>query len=264
MGVSMAGRCSDTKVVMARAARLVVGLSAALATSGALAGADSIRVTPRAALDGSRFGLEVRIDSRAGGPTNDAYVAVGSEKGFRDETALEAGFTLDVSRLSLGRGAGASGVLPFLRFGALPGPGPATVLVFLEQTPAGSWLIGARTWDDDARAWVLAGRAPLPPGPPPVRFLPVPARREGVAPRLEIEWAAASVAAGSEAGHVRMLHVRPDGERVLLFEKTDLDNGSQVVNHVRVGVVADDRGAGASGRLCLDDFEVNRLSPSLP
>jgi HEAT repeat protein len=36
---------------------------------------------------------------------------------------------------------------------------------------------------------------------------------------------------------VRVTHVHPDGSRDLLFERTDLNNGSQVVNHVRWGAV---------------------------
>lgn len=261
MSVSLADRPSDTTEASLRALCRAIGLPAALLAAGTLASGDTIRVTRRPAADGSGYGLLLVVGG-VGGPTSDAYVAVGPEKGFANETTLETGFTVDVTRLSLRRGKGASGVLPFLRFGEQPVPGPARVLVFLEQTPAGAWLVGARTWDDARGGLVLAGRAPLPPGSVAAGIDPTTPRPVISPPRLEIEWAAGREPAGA-AGRLRVLHARPDGERVLLFEKTGLDNAAQVVNHVRVGVVAGDHHAGAEGRLILDDFEVNRLSPSL-
>jgi hypothetical protein len=258
MRVSMMEECPGWKVSKRHAARLAIGLVMTLAAQGAWAAgqalardrADDIHVTARAALNG-RFGLEIRPGLRAGQPARDAFVAVGPEKGFSNETALEAGFTIDVGRLSLAQDRASSGVLPFLRMG--DPTGPANVLVFLEETPSGSWLVGALTRDDPSGALVLAGQAPLPfqklqgSGPLP--------------PRLELEWKASS--ADAPTGCVRVTHVHPDGSRDLLFERTDLNNGSQVVNHVRLGVLAGDRAPGISGQLFLDDFDVNRLLPPL-
>jgi len=58
--------------------------------------------------------------------------------------------------------------------------------------------------------------------------------------------------------------VAGDGERALLLENADLDNTRQLVDYVQLGVVAADRAPGVSGRLLLDDFEVNRTAPPLP
>ena len=61
-----------------------------------------------------------------------------------------------------------------------------------------------------------------------------------------------------------MLSVASDGERAVLLENADLDNARQLVSYVQLGVVAADHAPGVSGRLLLDNFEINRTAPPLP
>ena len=252
----MADAKSDRRVQGLDTARLAFGI---LAAAGAvpLAEANSIQVMPSAALGGSRFGLELKLDDPASNRAKDAYVAIGHEKGLQGEASLEVGFTLDPSGLVPARD-GRPGTLSFLRLGRRRGWSGTGLVVFIERTPQGTWLIGAWSRDDATGAFVLAGRAPLPlepvtSGAPPA--LP---------PRIEIEWATASEPAGRAHGYLRLLSVAGDGERALLLENADLDNTRQLVDYVQLGVVAADRAPGVSGRLLLDDFEVNRTAPPLP
>lgn len=249
----------------ARSGRRIQGLDTALLAFGLLAAAgalplaeaDSIRVMPTVALGGSRFGLELKLDDPASKAATDAYVAIGHEKGLQGEASLEVGFTLDPSGLVAARD-GQAGRLSFLRLTGRPGQGGAELVVFVEQTPQNTWLIGAWSWDDLTDGFVLAGRAPLPfeparGGAPPALL-----------PRIEIEWATASEPAGRAHGYLRVLSVASDGERALLLENTDLNNASQLVNGVQLGVLAADHAPGVSGRLLLDNFEVNRTAPPPP
>jgi hypothetical protein len=252
----MADARSDRRIQGLDAARLAFGI---LAAAGALplAEANSIQVTPSAALGGSRFGLELKLDDLASHRAKDAYVAIGPEKGLRGESSLEVGFTLDPSGLVAARD-GQSGTLSFLRLSRRRGWSGAGLVVFIEQAPQNTWLIGAWSWDDGTDGFVLAGRAPLP-------FEPVTAGAPAaLLPRIEIEWATASEPAGRARGYLRVLSVASDGERALLLENADLDNARQLVSYVQLGVVAADHAPGVSGRLLLDDFEINRTAPPLP
>lgn len=250
----MADARSGSRVLRLDTACLALGL---LAVAGAppRAEANSVQVKPSAALDGSGFGLELKLDDPASQEAKDAYVAIGHEKGLQGEGSLVVGFTLDPRGLVAARN-GQSGLLSFLRLATRRGRGGARLVVFVEQTPQNAWLIGAWSWDDPTRGFVLAGRAPLPfatGGAAPV--LP---------PRIEVEWDAASEQAGRAHGSLRVLSVAPDGERALLLERTDLRNASQLVSYVQLGVLATEHAPGVSGRLLVDSFEVNRTAPPLP
>ena len=250
----MAGTRSVRRVPGLNTAGLAFGLLAAAGAPG-LAEANSIRVTPSAALGGSRFGLELKLDDPASNKATDAYVAIGPEKGVRDEASLEVGLTLDPGGL-VAAGRRKPGALSFMRLADTGGPGRPGLVVFLEQTPVKGWFIGAWSWDDATGRFVLAGRAPL-------RF--ETARGVAVAairPRVEVEWAAASELGGR--GYLRILSVAANGERALLLENTDLNNATQRVGYVELGVRAADHAPGVSGRLFLDNFEINRTSPPLP
>ncbi len=252
----MADAMADRRIQGFDAACLAFGLLAAVGAAP-LAEADSIRVMPTVALGGSRFGLELKLDDPASKEPNDAYVAIGHEKGLRGEASIEVGFTLDPSGLVAAHD-GQSGRLSFLRLTGRPGQGGTGLVVFVEQTPENTWLIGAWSWDDPTNGFVLAGRAVLP-------FEPA---RGGVPPallpRIEVEWATASEQAGRAHGQLRLLAVAADGERALLLENADLNNASQLVSYVQLGVLAADHAPGVFGRLLLDNFEVNRIAPPLP
>lgn len=243
----MADVRSVKRVSVSRTGRLALGF---LLTGAGLvppAEANSIQVTPAAALDGSLFGLELRL--AAWSRPTDAYVAIGQEKGVWDETALALGFLLDPSGL-VATCDGWPGRLSFLRLAR--SPGGAGLVVFLEQDPQNAWFIGAWSWDDALRRFVLAGRAPLQVGPYAPR------------PQVEVEWAAASEPAGRERGYVRILSVESDGDRALLLENSDLNNARQRVGYVELGVRATDHAPGVSGRLLIDGFQLSRTWPPQP
>jgi hypothetical protein len=251
----MAETSSVRRASVFRTAGLALGLLLTRTGLVPQAEANSIRVTPVAALDGSLFGLELRLDDPASKTPTDAYVAIGPEKGVRDESALEVGFTLDPSGL-VAASHRRSGRLSFLRLAG--GPGRAGLVVFLEQTPLNAWFVGAWSWDDATGGFVLAGRAPF-------RFEDT--RGVGLSalrPHLEVEWAAASEPAGRAQGYLRILSVASDGDRALLLENTELNNASQRVGYVELGVRAADHAPGVSGALFIDNFQVNRASPPLP
>lgn len=244
-------------------------LAAALLLAGpalaASALADSLHVTRDAASGGSRFGLRLDVGDDVAGSAAGAFVAVGPEAGLRRETALAARFTLDVRRLRLAAPDGRAGSLDFLRFGE--GAVDDTRLVaFVEQDAAGRWYLGARTWEDGAARYALAGRAQLAfepdAGAPADRA--EHAREQPV--HVEIQWIAADSAASR--GQLRVLLVDPpDGtespcESVVLFENDALDNGRQTVSYVQVGVTGGARQRGAAGRLSIDAFDVARLAPA--
>lgn len=207
-------------------------------------------VTPAAALDGSHFGLELRLDDPASGRRARAFVAIGPEKGVRNETTLEVGFTLDPRGLVV-TSAGGPGRLSFLRLGR----GRAGLVVFLEQIPLNAWSIGAWSWDDATGRLVLAGQASLP--------FADPTGGPTVPPRVEVEWAAASRAPARSRGYLRILSVAEGGERALLLENTGLDNASQRIGYVELGVRTADDAAGVSGRLLIDNVQLTRSSPPL-
>jgi hypothetical protein len=88
----------------------------------------------------------------------------------------------------------------------------------------------------------LAGRAPAPA-------------------RLDFEWARAT-APGARDGYFRLFRT-VDEQTAPLFELTDLDNGSQTLNYMQVGVIAaGHRHRGISGALHLDAFQLNQILPT--
>lgn len=203
--------------------------------------ADSIRVTRRGALSGSRFGLEIDIADRALTPGVDAFITLGPDKGLHGEISLHARLSLDVSGLQAA--SGSTGVLPFLRFGEEPGRN-ALVLFLAHDTQLG-WEVGAWSWDETLRQFVVAGRAPLGAG----------------VPRLEVQWDAASP--GLADGRLRVLRVdaeSADEPPLLLFESAGLANSGSI-GFVQLGVLARDAVSGASGRLSIDDVELDRPAP---
>ena len=55
-----------------------------------------------------------------------------------------------------------------------------------------------------------------------------------------------------------------DGDRALLLENIELNNASQRVGYVELGVRAADHAPGVSGGLFIDNVQINRTSPPLP
>jgi hypothetical protein len=58
--------------------------------------------------------------------------------------------------------------------------------------------------------------------------------------------------------------VASDGDRALLVENTELNNATQRIGYVELGVRAADHAPGVSGKLFIDNIQVNRTSPPLP
>jgi hypothetical protein len=215
---------------------------------------NGIHVTARAALEGSTFGLELRLDDPRLVPPVDAYVALGAETGLLRETSLDVEFTLDCSRLSVAAGQDGVGALRFLRLSESTQPSSVRVAVFLEKDPALGWSIGAESWDDASGQRVVLDRAAL--------F----AQGQAAGPvRLEIAWAAAPAAPGG-AGHLRITRVEPDGTPTLLIRSRDLRNAAQWIERLEVGVLGADQPPGLSGPLLFDRFAVYRAEsrPSGP
>jgi len=80
--------------------------------------------------------------------------------------------------------------------------------------------------------------------------------------RVALEWNAASESAGRAQNSLRLARFDDHGQRSLLFERVDLDNASQRVNHLQLGVRAADPGPGLAGALGFDDVAVYRHTAS--
>jgi hypothetical protein len=218
--------------------------------AGGLAEANSVVATRQAALGGSSFGLEIRLDDPARSRPNDAWVAIGPDKGLDGETSIRGSFLIDLRNLQLPsrrRGAGRPH-LCFLGLSQAEDWATARVILFVERGRRQSWVIGARLWDDGLHRYVTAGRAVL--------AQPRSRRRTSVV-RVDFEWRAAT-SPGARDGQLRLTRT-VKGEPELLFERADLDNAAQTLNYLRAGVVnsAHQRNR-TRGKLYLDDFSLSR------
>lgn len=224
---------------------------------------NSIQVTPDAALGGSRFGLEITLDDPARVPSTSAWVAVGPDKGLEDETAVSGSFLIDPADVTMSED-GARNHIEVLSFFQDLGPSGIRIAFFLQRGRGGRWLLGAWVRDDAEGRLVLAGRGTLAAGPAEA---PGPdsgnrRQRRRAATRIDFEWVAASAPDAAD-GHLRVFRTEPGGEKAFLFERTGLDNGTQTLNHLRVGVVnRQHHFSGTSGRLYLDDFVLSRVAPA--
>jgi len=242
-----------------------------LVFSAPVAEGNSIRVTESAALSGG-YGLLVVMDDARRTPPREAWVAVGPDKGFDNETALGGSFLLDPSEITVGRRSGKSNKnggqgrgparICFLSLSRDLDRGGARVILFLEQGPRGLWLLGAELWDDRLGRYVAAGKAPL--------YGDVEAlegrssRLDGQTPeatRVWFEWGAASSPVAHD-GYFRLFRtdaMDPDGQPMLLIERTNLSNEAQTLNYMQVGVVdVSHQLPRMFGALHLDEFELNR------
>lgn len=230
-----------------------LGWALPLVLGGALVEANSVVVTPDAALGGSSFGLEVRLEDPAQTRPNDAWVAVGPDKGLDRETSVRGHFLIDLRRLELpARPRGdAPAHLCFLGLSQGEDWATARVILFVERVSRRSWVIGARLWDDGLQRYVTAGRAEL--------ARPRSRRRSSGSSVVQLEFAwRAATRPGTRDGQFRLTRT-VDGEPEILFERTDLDNGAQTLSHLRAGVVnSRHQREGTRGVLYLDDFSLSR------
>ncbi len=215
---------------------------------------NSIQVSPSAALEGG-YGFRITLDDPTETPPREAWMAVGPEKAIAEETAIYGSFSMDLANLTMGNGersgprrrrriSSAQARVSFLSLSSDLEPGGATVTLFLEQGSGGNWFLGAHVWNDSLGRFAEAGKAPL--GAP-----------QPGATRVAFEWGAAS-SPGALDGYLRLLQMI-EGQPTLLFERTDLDNGAQVLNYLQVGMVDVSRQfAGTHGDLYLDELELNR------
>lgn len=215
-----------------------------LAGSTATAGADSLRVT-RTASPGTRgFALEVRLDDPRRLPSEGAWVAVGEERGVQAERRLALRLLVDPSGIALTAGTKVAR-LGFLTLARAAGDETGLLQLALEWTDAG-WQVVPRVRDDAQGTLVTLGRTPLALD-----------GAHGVA--LEVEWRAAS-APGARDGVFALYRggSTPDAPRTLLVGREDLDNATQAVGQVRLGVAASEHSPGVAGVLRLDEFELYR------
>ena len=229
-----------------RAPLWLAGAVLALAPVPARA-SNGIHVTSGAALEGSVFGLELRLDDPRLAPPVDAYVALGAESGLRRETSLDVEFTLDCRRLTAAEGS--AGPLRFIRLLQSADPAGVRVALFLERVPDVGWSIGLESWDDASAQRVLVDRAalfPQGPAPGPVRF--------------QVAWTAATREPGG-AGYLRLARSEPDGSWTTLFRSRELRNAAQWIERLQIGVLAADQPQGLSGSLLLDRFALYRSEP---
>jgi hypothetical protein len=228
-------------------------------------GANSVAVTDRAALEGN-YGLEVTLDASRN--STEIWVAIGPEDGPNNEIAVQGSFLIDPEGLEAsgsprsGPDSPWPGHVCFLSLAQhLDDSSGAKVLLFLEPAPQGAWQIGALLWEDSVGTWRKAPMSPLVAvsieiegnfGRPDVpRRAPPPAR-------LDFEWAAAT-APGARDGYFRLFRT-VDEQTALLFELTDLDNGSQTLNYMQVGLIAaGHRHRGIGGALHLDAFQLSQI-----
>lgn len=230
---------------------------AVLVLAPAMASANSLAATPEAALAGSGFGLRISLDDPEQAPRTDVWVAIGPDKGLRDETAIRGCFLIDPGGLTIG---GAS-QLPFLRLLQNPGSDGERIVFLLEAGPDDTRRLAVWIRDDPSGRLVLAGKGALAgSGPEPGSSTSRPHARQ-----VEFEWGAASSPEASD-GYLRVYRrgTGPKAGRVLLFERTDLSNGSQTLNHLRVGVYASQHPAGTHGDLDLDEFALYRTPEGTP
>jgi hypothetical protein len=220
--------------------------------------ANSVRVTPKAGPGGSQFALQINIDDAKHTKPIDAWVGLGPDKGLAGETLVQGSFLVDLRRLRLPRPArGARKAhLCFLGLSQAPDWATARVILFLERARDGSWLIGARLWDDGRGRYLTAGRAAL--------ATPSSVRRArgagGSSPmvRIDFEWGAAT-SPGARDGQFRLTRTVED-EPELLLERVDLDNGNQSLSYLRAGVVnSAHQRKHTRGKLYLDDFSLSRV-----
>lgn len=239
--------------------------------------ANSLTVGGGAAMGGTGFGLRVTLDDPAMTAPNDAWVSIGPDKGMLGETSILGGFLLDVSGLTVGPGG-----LRFLRFYDQLGAGGERVVFFLEKVSSGSWQLGAWTWDDTMAQLVLAGQGALPgPCPPPAAPSTAPGGlsagssfacpETGPSPVLaiEFEWqAAATPGTGRLSVFARPIaptqaFAQPTARRVaidstVVLHREDLDNASQSLSYMQLGVLAAEHPAQTFGDLSLDEIAVRR------
>jgi hypothetical protein len=222
-------------------------------------GANSVAVTDRAALEGN-YGLEVTLDASQDS-TAEFWVAIGPGEGLNNEIAVQGSFLIDPEGLEASASLSPKHICFLSLAQHLDDPSGAKVLLFLEPGPQGAWQIGALLWDDSVGTWREAPVNPLitvsseigghlgPLNPPFVEPAP-PAR-------LDFEWARAT-APGARDGYFRLFRT-VDEQTSLLFELTDLDNGSQALNYLQVGLIAaGHHHRGIGGALHLDAFQLTR------
>lgn len=201
--------------------------------------ASSLRVLESAAFGGPQLCLEITLDDPVFVPPADAWVGLGQDKGLNDETALAVSLRLDPRRLAAPIGA----KLIFLRLAQDPVGDQVRAAAYVSRTSLG-WLLGIDAWDDGAERFLPAGLIEIP----------LPRRSSTRVPRLEIRWS--SGPAGG--GRLQVLRRISLSRAVLLLEKAGLDNASQKVNAVSLGVLAAEHPGGAAGLLAFDDFELVR------
>lgn len=230
-----------------RHARAVAALLLANAT--AMAAADSLRVARPVARHAEGFVLEVRLDDPRRLAPEGAWVAVGQDRGLRDERTLGLRLLLDVAGVTLAPDLKAAR-LGFLTLARDPRDAAGVVQLSLERVQA-AWQVVPRAWDDTQGAFVPLGQAPL--------ALDEAASR-GVT--LELEWRAASAPGARDGAFSLYRRAAPAaGPRTLLVRREDLDNGAQAIGHVRLGVAAREHSPGVAGVLRLDALELYRGAP---
>ncbi len=212
---------------MSKRSILVPLVALAMIFGAASAFANSLAVTPAAALGGSNFGLAVTLD----GTTNPVYVA---ENSAVDELVYRAEFRVNHNNMTLDPGS-AHAILVTRK-----GPAPVVnnIRIFLKKIGS-DYKITVRAKKEGAGT-ANCGKTTF----------------GGAGLRIGIEWVAAS-ATGLSDGECRLFR-----NGVEFFENTNVSNFGMEVDAVRFGAPLGDVEATTVGDFYLDDFSSFRtLAP---
>jgi hypothetical protein len=236
--------------------------------AGGAAEANSVTVDGRTGLGGPGFRLEVTLEDPVSTEPNDAWVGIGPDKGMAAETHVAGRFVIDPGALRLPPDSPSHpSHLCFLGLSETEDWSTVRLILFLQQGPDRTWLVGARVWDDEAGGYVSVGPAPLTVGVATTSRSPGTPRTPGPGPSavlVDFEWSAES-APGARDGLFR-LHRTVDGARELVLEHASLTSATQNVRFLRAGLVnGTHQSKGTFGRLSLDEVSLSRaFGPPAP
>ena len=203
----------------------------------------------------SRFGLQVTLfDPSRGIPSTPAYVHVGSEAGFRDETTLKGSFFVDPQGVQMSAVPGANSALfEMITFTDGPGRGKRTQLAFnLNRDDAvGGWVILATYFNENVGGLQFASGTVLGAINDPA----------GNHYRIEFEWKAGTSASSPgrlSVWKTRFIDRAPDAQGRVFAGAVDLPGTTRtVINDVFVGMISG-QDAGTSGTLLIDELSFRR------
>lgn len=216
---------------------------------------NEVRATTTARLGplSSRYGLQVSlIHPTIHRPPAPAYVRVGPESGFNNETRLKGSFFIDPQGVTMSTTLGLNS-FQMIAFNDGSGSSAQNRLLFhLNRSSADTWAFTVAHWDDMARAFQFSGGGFLA-----CADLPCGNKADWRNNRIDFEWTAGNPGRLT-VWRTRYLNGVPDGNGRIQVLSVDLPGmQNAVVNHVFAGMFAGHR-SGTSGTMYLDEFSFRR------